>query len=159
MKQLFVKECQRMKNSLRETLNSDLKSSLVVFLVALPLCLGIAAASGAPPMAGLIAGIMGGLVVGLFFVVKTNFHRSVMVTERNGNYLVKLQKDVSFLNKAILIQELSQIPEGSKVIINATMAKFIDYDIQEVVNDFISTAHAKDITLVIEGYTHHLNEA
>jgi len=43
----------------------------------------------------LLVGIGIGLVVGLFFVIKTNFHRSVLVTERNGNYLVKLQKDVS----------------------------------------------------------------
>jgi MFS superfamily sulfate permease-like transporter len=82
-----------------------------------------------------------------------------MVTERNGNYLVKLQKDVSFLNKSILIQELSQIPDGSKIIINATNSKFIDYDIQEVLNDFIASAPSREMTLVIEGYIHHLNEA
>jgi MFS superfamily sulfate permease-like transporter len=82
-----------------------------------------------------------------------------LVTERNGNYLVKLQKDVSFLNKSILIQELSQIPDGSKIIINATNSKFIDYDIQEVINDFIASAPSREMTLVIEGYTHHLNEA
>ena len=107
----------------------------------------------------LLVGIGIGLVVGLFFVIKTNFHRSVMVTERNGNYLVKLQKDVSFLNKSILIQELSQIPDGSKIIINATNSKFIDYDIQEVINDFIASAPSREMILVIEGYTHHLNEA
>lgn len=102
----------------------------------------------------LLVGIGIGLVVGLFFVIKTNFHRSVLVTERNGNYLVKLQKDVSFLNKAILIKELGQIPEGSKVVLNASMARFIDHDIQEVLNDFIATAESKNITLVIEGYSH-----
>lgn len=106
----------------------------------------------------LLVGIGIGLVVGLFFVFKTNFHRSVMVTERNGNYMVKLQKDVSFLNKSILIQELSKIPDGSKIIINATNSKFIDYDIQEVINDFIVSASSREMTLVIEGYTHHLNK-
>ena len=107
----------------------------------------------------LLVGIGIGLVIGLFFVIKTNFHRSVLVTERNGNYLVKLQKDVSFLNKSILIQELSQIPDGSKIIINATNSKFIDYDIQEVINDFIASAPSREMTLIIEGYTYHLNEA
>jgi MFS superfamily sulfate permease-like transporter len=106
----------------------------------------------------LLVGIGIGLVVGLFFVIKTNFHRSVLVTERNGNYLVKLQKDVSFLNKSILIQELSQIPDGSKIIINATNSKFIDFDIQEVINDFIASAPSREMSLVIEGYTHHINE-
>lgn len=86
----------------------------------------------------LLVGI--GLVVGLFFVIKTNFHRSIQVTVRNGNYLVEFQKDVSFLNKAILIKELHQIPEGSRVVLNASMARFLDHDIQEVLNDFIGTA-------------------
>lgn len=106
----------------------------------------------------LLVGIGIGLVVGLFFVIKTNFHRSVLVTERNGNYLVKLQKDVSFLNKAPLIKELSQIPEGSNVVLNASMARFIDHDIQEVLNDFIASAESKNITLLIEGYSNSLNE-
>jgi MFS superfamily sulfate permease-like transporter len=52
-----------------------------------------------------------------------------------------------------LIKELGQIPEGSKVVLNASMARFIDHDIQEVLNDFIATAESKNITLVIEGYS------
>jgi MFS superfamily sulfate permease-like transporter len=107
----------------------------------------------------LLVGIGIGLVVGLFFVIKTNFHRSVQVTERNGNYLVKLQKDVSFLNKAPLIKELSQIPAGSNVVLNASMARFIDHDIQEVLNDFIASAESKNITLLIEGYSNYLIES
>ena len=99
------------------------------------------------------------MVIGLFFVIKTNFHRAVLVTERKGNYLVKLQKDVSFLNKAPLIKELSQIPEGSNVVLNASMARFIDHDIQEVLNDFIATVESKNITLSIEGYSNHLKES
>lgn len=103
-------------------------------------------------LSDLLVGIGIGLVVGLFFVIKTNFHRSVLVTEHKGNYLVKLQKDVSFLNKALVMKELSQIPDGSKVVLNASMARFIDHDIQEVLNDFISSAASKNITLVVEGY-------
>ena len=107
----------------------------------------------------LLVGIGIGMVIGLFFVIKTNFHRAVLVTERKGNYLVKLQKDVSFLNKAPLIKELSQIPEGSNVVLNASMARFIDHDIQEVLNDFIATVESKNITLSIEGYSNHLKES
>ena len=106
----------------------------------------------------LLIGIGIGMVVGLFFVMKTNFQRSVTVTELNGNYLVKLQKDVSFLNKAPLMKELTQIPEGSNVILNASKAVFIDHDIQEVLNDFIASAHTKNISITIEGYSYHLKE-
>jgi MFS superfamily sulfate permease-like transporter len=106
----------------------------------------------------LLVGIGIGMVVGLFFVMKTNFQRSVTVTELNGNYLVKLQKDVSFLNKAPLMKELTRIPEGSSVILNASKAVFIDHDIQEVLNDFIASAPSKNISITIEGYTYHLRE-
>jgi MFS superfamily sulfate permease-like transporter len=58
----------------------------------------------------LLVGIGIGMVVGLFFVIRTNFQKAVIVTELNGNFLVKLQKDVSFLNKAPLMKELAQIP-------------------------------------------------
>lgn len=109
-------------------------------------------------MTDLLVGIGIGLVLGLFFVMKTNFHRSVTVTELNGNYLVKLQKDVSFLNKAPLMKELTQIPEGSNVILNTSKAIFVDHDIQEVLNDFILSAKSKNISITIEGYTHHIKE-
>jgi MFS superfamily sulfate permease-like transporter len=106
----------------------------------------------------LLVGIGIGMVIGLFFVIKTNFNRSILVTELKGNYLIKLQKDVSFLNKALLIKELSQIPDGSKVVLNAALARFIDHDIQDVLNDFISSASSKNITILIEGYSFYKNE-
>jgi MFS superfamily sulfate permease-like transporter len=107
----------------------------------------------------LLIGIGIGMIVGLFFVIKTNFQKAILITEYNGNYMVKLQKDVSFLNKALLMKELAQIPHGCHVILNGTKAGFIDHDIQEVLNDFIATSHTKNIKITIEGYTYHLREA
>jgi MFS superfamily sulfate permease-like transporter len=106
----------------------------------------------------LLVGIGIGLVFGLVFVVKTNFVHSVDVTERKGNYLVKLRKDVSFLNKALLMKELSKIPKGSTVIINAHNAEFIDHDIQEVLNDYIETSADKNITVLLDGFNFKLNK-
>lgn len=103
----------------------------------------------------LLVGIGIGMVVGLFFVIKTNFQRALVVTELNGNYLIKLQKDVSFLNKAPLMKHLSSIPDGSKVILNAARANFIDHDIRELLQDFIETAPSKDIEIILEGFSHH----
>ncbi len=99
----------------------------------------------------LLKGIAIGLVVGLVFVIKTNFQAAVRVTEHNGNFLIRLQKDVSFLNKAIVIRKLRDIPEGASVIINAERSQFIDSDIREVINNFITSAHEKNITIIREG--------
>ncbi|WP_268033906.1 SulP family inorganic anion transporter [Algoriphagus sp. PAP.12] len=106
----------------------------------------------------LLVGIGIGMIFGIFFVIRTNYQRSVIVTELKGSYLVKLQKDVSFLNKAPLMKKLSEIPSGSEVILNATKARFIDHDIQEVLNDFIDSSPDKNITVTIEGFNFNLNK-
>lgn len=106
----------------------------------------------------LLTGIGIGLVVGIFFVIKTNFKQAITVTERNGNYLVKLNKDVSFLNKAPLKNNLAMIPENSFVIINGIKAKFIDQDIRDVLNAFIESAPDKNIKIKIEGFDSNLKE-
>lgn len=104
----------------------------------------------------LLIGIGIGMAFGLFFVIKTNFQKSIRITEHNGNYLVQLQKDVSFLNKAPLMKELERIPNGAQVVINAEKARFIDHDIQEVLNDFILTSFEKDIEVTTEGFRYKL---
>jgi len=106
----------------------------------------------------LLVGIGIGLVVGIFFVIRANYRKSIAVTEYNGLYLVKLQKDVSFLNKAPLMKSLSTIPDGSEVVINATRAQFIDQDIQDLLNDFIESAPDKSIEVTIEGFKYNLKE-
>lgn len=106
----------------------------------------------------LLVGIGIGMAFGLFFVIKTNFQKAVRFTEFNGNYLVQLQKDVSFLNKAPLMKELSKIPNGCQVVINAEKARFIDHDIQEVLNDFILTSFEKNIEVTTEGFRYKLTK-
>ena len=107
----------------------------------------------------LLVGIGIGMVFGLFFVIKTNFHRAITMTEHQGNYLIRLHKDVSFLNKAFLLKKLEDIPEGSKVIIDATRANFIDNDIREVLDDFIESGFSKEIEITIKGYDYDFTEA
>lgn len=106
----------------------------------------------------LLVGIGIGMIFGLFFVVKTNFVRAVTLTEMNGNYLLKMQKDVSFLNKALLMKQLGEIPPDSKVIINARNAQFIDHDIQEVLNDFIASCLDRNISITVEGFKYKIHE-
>ena len=98
----------------------------------------------------LLIGILIGLVVGLFFVVKTNFHTAYIITKDGDRYMLKLTKDVSFLNKAALRNELYNIPDNSYVIIDGTRSKFIDNDIAETIEDFQETAKFKNITVEIK---------
>ncbi|MDX5403935.1 MAG: SulP family inorganic anion transporter [Bacteroidota bacterium] len=101
----------------------------------------------------LLIGITIGMVVGFAFIIRSNYRSAVNITERNGHYMIKLLKDVSFLNKAVLIDKLSKIPEGSFVLINGQKAKFIDDDIRDVLMDFRENAQSKNITLTFEGFS------
>jgi MFS superfamily sulfate permease-like transporter len=103
-------------------------------------------------MTDLLKGIAIGMVIGLVFVIKTNFHRAIRVTEHNGKYLLRLQKDVSFLNKALILRELQAVPEGANMIVDISRAQFIDADIWEVLHNFIASAEDRDIKLTLEGF-------
>jgi MFS superfamily sulfate permease-like transporter len=101
-------------------------------------------------LSDLLIGITIGILVGLFFVLKTNFHRALFSVNENGNYLIRLTKDVSFLNKALLRQTFKEIPEGSKVIIDGSRSAFIDQDILETINDFRESASSRDISVELK---------
>ncbi|MFT6867366.1 MAG: MFS superfamily sulfate permease-like transporter, partial [Cyclobacteriaceae bacterium] len=99
----------------------------------------------------LLIGILIGIGVGIFFVIKTNLNQAIGVQKiSDDNYLIKLEKDVSFLNKAFLRQNLRKIPANSKVVFDESDSIFIDYDILETIDDFCITAKNKNIEVQIK---------
>jgi MFS superfamily sulfate permease-like transporter len=102
----------------------------------------------------LLVGIVIGITVGLFFVLRSNFKTSVFVVNDANKYLVRLRKDVSFLNKPILKYKLEEVPPNSYVFIDAIRADFIDKDVIEVINDFMRHAHLKNINVEIKRSAH-----
>jgi MFS superfamily sulfate permease-like transporter len=95
----------------------------------------------------LLKGMAIGMVIGLFFVIKANYHASITLTQVGSHYLLSLNKDVSFLNKALLRKFILSIPEQSTVTIVASKAKFIDHDIMETIEDFLAAAPDDNITV------------
>ena len=98
----------------------------------------------------LLIGILVGTGVGLFFLVRSNFRSSVMIVHDDNKYLLRLRKDVSFLNKPIVKEKLESVPTGSFVLIDLTRADFIDKDIIDVINEFLKHAHLRNITVEIK---------
>lgn len=101
----------------------------------------------------LLEGIVIGMAVGIFFVLRANFHEAVTLTEHNSQYLLRMHKDVSFLNKALLRKHLTSIPEGSQLLIDGHKSLFIDQDILETIADFVLSAPDNDITVEIQGFS------
>ena len=98
----------------------------------------------------LLIGILIGCLTGLFFVMRSNFRSAVFVVNDNNNYLFRLRKDVSFLNKPIIRAKLEEVPEDCNVLIDATRADFIDLDVVEVIDDFMKHAHLKNIKVELK---------
>ncbi|HAN39332.1 MAG TPA: hypothetical protein DCQ29_10565 [Chitinophagaceae bacterium] len=101
-------------------------------------------------LSDLLKGIMVGIGVGLYFVMRSNFKTSVYMVNVNHNYLVRLRKDVYYLNKPIVKKKLNMLPANAHVIIDVSHADFIDRDIIEVMNDFMVNAHLRNITVEVK---------
>lgn len=102
----------------------------------------------------LLKGILVGILVGLYFLVRSNFKSSVMVVNDEDKFLVRLRKDVSFLNKSLIKTKLEAIPENAYLLIDATRADFIDKDIIEEINNFMTHAHLKNIKVEMKKSSH-----
>ncbi|HVV06447.1 MAG TPA: SulP family inorganic anion transporter [Puia sp.] len=98
----------------------------------------------------LLIGILIGMGVSLFFLLHSNFHSAVMIVHDENKYLVRLRKDVSFLNKPIIKERLERVPENSFVLIDITRADFIDKDIIDVINEFTHHAGLKNIRVEVK---------
>jgi MFS superfamily sulfate permease-like transporter len=87
-------------------------------------------------------------------MVRSNFRSSVLVVNDQNNFLIRLRKDVSFLNKPIIKQKLEEVTENAFVLIDATRADFIDKDVIDEVNNFLCHAHLKNIRVEIKKNSH-----
>lgn len=101
----------------------------------------------------LLEGIVIGMAVGIFFVLRANFHEAMTLTRHGSHYLLRLHKDVSFLNKALLRKYLSSIADDSELLIDGNKALFIDQDILETIADFLLAAPDNNITVEIQGFS------
>jgi MFS superfamily sulfate permease-like transporter len=101
----------------------------------------------------LLQGIVIGIAVGIGFVLRANFHEAISLTVHGNHAVLRLHKDVSFLNKALLRKQLDSIANDSQVLIDGTRAVFVDHDIMETLADFMAGAPDRGISVNVEGLT------
>ena len=96
-----------------------------------------------------------GLTVAVFFILYTNlktpFYFQVENHKAGEPYRFELSEDVSFLNKASIMNSLKLIPNGSTVIFDGTRTIRIDDDVMEIFQQFKEEAPERNIELKIEG--------
>lgn len=66
-------------------------------------------------------------------------------------HYIKLNSNVTFLNKVNLRKALDLIPEYSVLTIDGSECNFIDYDILEIISEYANKAHDRHIELHLHG--------
>lgn len=105
----------------------------------------------------LLKGIGIGMVVGIFIILRHNYRNSFYFLKndvpKGGVYNITLADQVSFLNKGSILQELNHVPDGAKVVIDASRSKVIDFDVVEIIRDFETNAQSRNISVEVKGIT------
>jgi len=103
----------------------------------------------------LLIGVSIGLLISSFFIIRNNFKAEYKVTKTLVNqtevYYIKLNSNVTFLNKVNLRKALDKIPEYSDLTIDGSECNFIDYDILEIISEYENKADDRDIKVHLKG--------
>lgn len=105
----------------------------------------------------LLKGVAVGLAISIFFILRSNMKLAYFFKKEahhaGETIHIDLAQEVSFLNKAAIKQTLGHLPENSTVVINATNTLYIDYDVLELIKDFVSQgSKEKNITVSLVGF-------
>jgi len=104
----------------------------------------------------LLTGVLIGIVFGLVFVIRTNHHSAFTLVQQDSMFLLRLNKDASFVNKTELKTKLASLPPGSSLIVDGSKAIFIDSDVYDVLADFTEGAHHRRIDVEFKHFHHKL---
>ncbi|WP_140486730.1 SulP family inorganic anion transporter [Flavobacterium sp. GSA192] len=105
----------------------------------------------------LLKGVMLGIIISVIFVLKGNLKKAYSFKKEeyeDGDIIhIDLAQEVSFLNKAAIKQTLNDIPENSRVIINAHDTEYIAHDVLDLIREFKEIrAHDQNIKVKLKGF-------
>lgn len=103
----------------------------------------------------LLMGVAIGLLISVYYIIRNNYKAEYKITKtlkhQTEVYLIKLNSNVTFLNKVNLRKALDQIPEFSELTIDGGDSNFIDYDILEIISEYHNKAKEKHIDVHLIG--------
>ncbi|MGZ8509191.1 MAG: SulP family inorganic anion transporter [Chitinophagaceae bacterium] len=105
----------------------------------------------------LLKGVGIGLAVSIIFILRGNMKLAYFFKKEEhheGETIhIDLAQEVSFLNKAAIKQTLAHLPANSKVVIDAANTVYIDYDVLELIRDFLNFGSKdKNITVKLKNF-------
>lgn len=104
----------------------------------------------------LLIGISVGLAVAIFYILQDNYTTPYLFkTSKDADgstQVLELSEHVSFLNKANIQQTLDKLPEGTKLTIDGTHTIQMDYDVKEVISNFLAVSKSKGVDVELKGF-------
>lgn len=101
----------------------------------------------------LLIGIALGLLVGIVVILYKSYQNSHFLniedTQSNGRHKVKmtLAEEVTFFNKGAILKELDSLPRNSMLVLDVTKTKYLDYDVVEILEDYVQKARDRNIDI------------
>ena len=99
----------------------------------------------------LLLGVSIGLLISIYYIVQSNFKIEYKITQTRHlgieTQCIKLNHNVTFLNKVKLRKTLDEVPEYTILTIDGSESRLIDYDILEIISEFQSKAKDRHIEL------------
>lgn len=97
----------------------------------------------------LLWGISFGLIIGILVILIKSYQNSLFMTkseiEEGKTLKISLAEEVTFLNKATIQKELFNLPENSSLELDIRKTRYLDYDVVEIIEDFLVQARNKNI--------------
>jgi MFS superfamily sulfate permease-like transporter len=100
----------------------------------------------------LLTGVMLGLAVGVLMILYRSYMNShwVEVTESDdaasGHHVhLRLAEQVSFLSRGAILRQLTNIPDGSHVVIDLSRVVSVDHDVLEIFEEFRESAPGRGL--------------
>ena len=99
----------------------------------------------------LLIGVSIGLLISIYYIVQSNFKIEYNISQTHHlgieTQYIKLNHNVTFLNKVKLRKALDEVPEYCVLTIDGSESRQIDYDIVEIISEFKRKAHDRHIEL------------
>ena len=101
----------------------------------------------------LLIGIGLGLAVAVLFILHNNYKKPFLFDAskhyQDGRVHLELAEDVTFINKASIQRTLTELPDGSNVVIDARKTVNMDNDVSEIIQEFQESAEYRKIQVEI----------
>ncbi|MBM4178080.1 MAG: SulP family inorganic anion transporter [Ignavibacteria bacterium] len=95
----------------------------------------------------ILMGVGVGLVVSTFFVMRSYHRKSITCVHDGPNYLIRFNKDITFVHKSLLKETLRNIPDNTSLTIDGVHANYIDHDIHEMMTNFLEGCPTRNISV------------